>query len=173
VGEQREEPPRILRENVEAIAGLEAEALGGRSRGERVSDAIVRAIGRLGFVVAHLLVLAVWLAVNLGWLPGVRPFDPFPFGILTLIVSTEGVLLTLFVLISQNRMSRVADQRAHINLQVSLLAERESTRILRVLQDVAQELGVRHDDDEARQLAESTDLPSLARELKATLPEDR
>ena len=83
----------------------------------------------MSFVVFHLLLFGVWFMVNLGLTP-LRPFDTFPFGILTLIVSAEGVLLAIFVLVSQNRMSRQANQRAHLNLQIGLLAEQETTKLL-------------------------------------------
>jgi len=64
------------------------------------------------------IIVAGWIAANLNLIPGVRAFDPFPFGILALFVSSESVFLTIFVLISQNRMSRQAERRAHLDLQV-------------------------------------------------------
>ena len=67
----------------------------------------------------------------MGFIAALPPFDPFPFGILTLIVSTEGVLLAIIILISQNRMIRQADRRAHLDLQINLLAEQEASLILR------------------------------------------
>ena len=89
------------KDNAEAIARLEEEALRDRSFSERISDTIVRFIGTIGFVTFHILLFAVWCIVNLNLIPDIKPFDPFPFGILTLVVSSEGVLLALFILISQ------------------------------------------------------------------------
>ena len=63
-----------------------------------------------------------WIAINIGIISGLTPFDPFPFGLLTLIVSTEGVLLALIILISQNRMIRQADRRSHLVFFTDLLA---------------------------------------------------
>ncbi len=166
------ETERSAHESVREVVRLEQEALAERSPGERVSDAITRFIGRLGFVAAHLVVMLAWFAVNLGLLPGVRPFDPFPFGILTLIVSAEGVLLALFILISQNRMSRQADLRAHLTLQVSLLAEKESTRMLQILEGLGERLGVAARDETVEKLVTPTDVPGLARELKENLPDE-
>ncbi len=166
------ETERSAHESVRDVVHLEQQSLAERSLGERVSDAITRFIGTLGFVVWHLLAMVAWCVVNLGLLAGVTPFDPFPFGILTLIVSAEGVLLALFILISQNRMSRQADLRAHLTLQVSLLAETESTRMLQIREGLGERLGVAARDDTVEKLVTPTDVPGLARELKENLPDD-
>jgi uncharacterized membrane protein len=160
-------------ENIQAIARLEQEAIERRSPGERVSDAITRVMGSIGFAIAHAIGFLVWFAVNLRLVPGVRPFDPFPFGILTLIVSGEGVILAIFVLISQNRASRLSNQRAHLNLQISLLAEQESTKLLQKMQAIARKLEVEESDQdlEVERLSRSTHLGVLAEELKKSIPE--
>jgi uncharacterized membrane protein len=92
--------------NIAAIAKLEEEALDRRTRTERDSDAIVKFIGSVKFLVLHAILVAVWSTVNLNLIPFVKAFDPFPFGILALFVPAESVFLTIFVLISQNRMAR-------------------------------------------------------------------
>jgi uncharacterized membrane protein len=160
-------------QNIEAIARLEQEAIERRSRGERVSDGITRVIGRMGFAVLHLAGLLVWFTVNLGLVPGIRPFDSFPFGILTLIISSESVILAIFVLASQNRASRLSSQRAHLNLQISLLAEQESTKLLQKIQAIAQKLGIEENEQdlEVERLSQSTHLGALAQELKKSMPE--
>lgn len=158
-------------QNIQTIAKLEHEAIDQRTRGERVSDSITRFMGSMTFVVLHLVWLGVWFTVNLGAIPGVKPFDPFPFGILTLIVSTEGVILAIFVLISQNRMSRLSNQRAHLNLQISLLAEQETTKILQKLKAISDRLDI-PGDEVAERLSQDTHLEVLAQELRKSLPED-
>lgn len=158
--------------NVEAIARLEQEALHHRSLTERVSDAITRVTGSMTFVGLHVLLFAAWVLINLDLIPGVRPFDPFPFGILTLIVSTEGVFLAIFILISQNRMSRQADRRAHLDLQVSMLAEQELTMMLRMQQRLCEHLGIDVEPvkQEAERLMQRTDVQRLVEELEEKLP---
>lgn len=160
-------------QNIQAIARLEQEAIERRSGGERVSDAITRVMGSTGFAVLHVVGFLVWFMVNLKLIPGVRPFDPFPFGILTLIVSSEGVILAIFVLISQNRASRLSNQRAHLNLQISLLAEQESTKLLQKVQAIAEKLGIEESEQdlEIERLSQSTHLGALAQELKKSIPE--
>src|SRR5208282_370926 len=84
--------------NIDAIAKLEHEALGRRTPTERVSDAITKLVGNVGFLLAQVILIAGWILANLLAIPGIKAFDPFPFGILALIVSSEGVFLTIFVL---------------------------------------------------------------------------
>jgi uncharacterized membrane protein len=161
------------RKNIETIVRLEEAAVQQRSLGERVSDAVTRVIGSMTFVVFHLILFGVWFGVNLGWTP-LRPFDPFPFGILTLIVSAEGVLLAIFVLVSQNRMSRQANQRAHLNLQINLLAEQETTKLLQKVQGILDHLGVEQTvpDQVAQHLSQETHVETLVSELQRSLPEE-
>jgi uncharacterized membrane protein len=161
------------RRNIETIVRLEEESVRSRSLGERFSDAFTRVMGSMSFVVFHLILFGVWFVVNLGWTP-LRPFDPFPFGILTLIVSAEGVLLAIFVLVSQNRMSRQANQRAHLNLQINLLAEQETTKLLQKVQTILDHLGVEQTahDREVQQLSQETHVETLVSELQRSLPEE-
>ncbi|HKG22057.1 MAG TPA: DUF1003 domain-containing protein [Blastocatellia bacterium] len=160
------------RSNVDAIVRLEQEALLQRSPAERMSDAITHFTGSVAFVIIHVLLFAFWVAANLSLIPWVRPFDPFPFGILTLIVSAEGVFLAIFILISQNRMTRQADRRAHLDLQISILAEQELTMILQMHQSLCRQLGVEIKDEmgEVTRLAQRTDVQRLENELKDRLP---
>jgi uncharacterized membrane protein len=106
--------------------------------------------------------------VNAGAIRGIRPFDPFPFPFLTMTVSLEAIFLALFVLASQNRLTRQADKRSHLDLQVDLLAEREMTAVLQLLQDIAQHLDVQTSvtPDQLRDLMKKTDLRRLTNRLE-------
>lgn len=161
-------PTDVAEQNIRAVADLERRLEGKRTLGERASGRLVRVLGSMPFAVFHLLLLSAWLVVNLGWVPGVPALDPFPFGILALGVSAEGVFLAIFVLIASNRLSREATQRAHLQLQVSLLAEAEVTKILALLGDLSRRLG--HDphlnDAQLGRLSEPTDLPAIADTLE-------
>ena len=115
--------------NVDAIAKLEHDARDRRTPTERVSDVITKLVGNMGFLLAQLILISGWGLVNLHVIPGLKAFDPFPFGVLALIVSSESVFLTIFVLISQSRMARQSERRSHLDLQVGMLAEQELTTI--------------------------------------------
>ena len=157
--------------NIAAIARLEEEALNRRTRTERDSDAIVKFIGSVKFLVLHGILVSVWVILNLNLLP-VKPFDPFPFGILALVVASESVFLTICVLISQNRMARQAERRSHLDLQVGMLAEQELTTMLQMLQKLCQHAGVdvKSANLQVQGFSENTDVGKLASELEEKLP---
>jgi uncharacterized membrane protein len=159
--------------NIAAIAKLEEEALKRRTRTERDSDAIVKFIGSPQFLLLHLILVMAWSLVNLSLIPHVRAFDPFPFGILALFVSSESVFLTIFVLISQNRMARQAERRSHLDLQVGMLTEQELTMMLQLLQKLCQHSGLDVESTklEVQGFSEHTDVQKLASELDEKLPE--
>jgi uncharacterized membrane protein len=159
------------RQNIETIARLENEEMEKRALGERVSDVFTGFMGSMTFVVIHLVAFAAWFLINTGHTP-LPAFDPFPFGILTLIVSGEGVLLAIFVLVSQNRMSRQANHRAHLNLQISLLAEQESTKLLQKVERILDRLGIEESpkDQAIELLGQETHLETLAEELRRKMP---
>lgn len=109
----------------------------------------------MGFFYAHVAWFGLWILINCGLIPGLPAFDPFPFGLLTMIVSLEAIFLSTFVLISQNRQAHLADLREGLDLQIDLLAEHEVTRMLRLVDGIAQKLGVEGaTDPEIEQLCE-------------------
>jgi uncharacterized membrane protein len=158
--------------NIDAIAKLEHDALARRTATERVSDLITKLVGNIWFLVAQLILISGWTIVNLNLIPAVKPFDPFPFGVLALTVSSESVFLTIFVLISQNRMARQSERRSHIDLQVGMLAEQELTTVLQMLQKLCHHMGVDVDSSkqEVQSFSKTTDVHKLASELEEKLP---
>ena len=158
--------------NIDAIAKLEHDALGRRTPSERVSDVITKLVGNLGFLLAQLILISGWTLLNLHVIPGFKTFDPFPFGVLALAVSSEGVFLTIFVLISQGRMARQSERRSHLDLQVSMLSEQELTTILQMLQKLCQHVGANVDSSkqEVQSFSKTTDVSKLASELEDKLP---
>lgn len=157
--------------NVEAVMRLEEEAIHRRSPAERLADKVTTAAGSTPFVIFHLFWFGGWILVNVGFIPGLTPFDPFPFSFLTLVVSLEAIFLTLLVLMSQNRMTKEADKRAHLDLQVNMLAEQEATVVLRTVKRIGKHLGLDEEsDEEMQQLAEKTDVHHLAKTLDEKSP---
>src|SRR6476469_4154393 len=109
---------------------------------ERIAEAITRFTGSMRFVYLHLAIFGFWIIANLGWVPGVPSWDP-SFVVLAMIASVEAIFLSTFVLISQNRMAAAADKRADLDLQISLLAEHEITKMVTLVSEIAEKLGVR------------------------------
>lgn len=165
--------PNPSRANIEAIAQLERNALHGRTPAERFSEKTVKFIGSITFLLLQAQLMAAWMLINLNLIPGIKPFDRFPFGILALIVSAESMILTIFVLISQNRLLRQSEKRAHLDLQVGLLAEQELTAVVEMLHKLCEHAGVNvNSSKHARNFGEATDVHEISRELDEKLPED-
>lgn len=156
--------------NVEQVAKLETQQVHARTLTERIAGAVTRAAGTATFAVAHLAWFLSWIALNAGLVRRVRPFDPFPFNLLTMIVSLEAIFLSIWILISQNQMSRQADRREHLNLQVNILAEQEATATLRIVRRVAEHLGL-DIADANDSLEQETNVEHLAAAVDEALPE--
>jgi len=159
-------------QNIEAIARMEQEFLERRTLSQRVGDAIAGLAGSMTFVWLHFALFSFWIPANLGHIPGVTPFDPWPFVLLTLLMSVEGVLLATTVLMKQNRMQRRADQRDHLNLQIDLLAEKEITKMLQMLGLICERLQIQEPalDHEIEQLSQETAVDRLAADVQQSLP---
>jgi uncharacterized membrane protein len=157
-----------LEENVEAIKRWERAAQHSRSSAEQLSDWVTRTVAKGPVLLFHVGWFAFWLIANLHVIPGVTPFDPFPFPLLTMVVSLEAIFLSLFVLASQNRLSHQSDKRSELDLQIDLLAEREMTTVLRLLQDIARHLDVKISmtSEQIRDLVKRTDIPKLTDKLE-------
>jgi uncharacterized membrane protein len=148
---------KVVERNIRALLEQRQEQQGSRSRQEKIADAVTRFTGSMRFVYIHLAVFGSWIVINLGWLPGVPRFDP-SFVVLAMVASVEAIFLSTFVLISQNRMSALADKRADLDLQVSLLAEHEITRLITLVSAMAERMGV----DQAR----DPELSELSRDVR-------
>ena len=157
--------------NIDSIMKLEKEAIHSRSPAEHIADKITTFAGSTPFLIVHVIWFGLWVIANVGLIPGLTPFDPFPFSFLTLVVSLEAIFLTLLVLMSQNRMIKEADKRTHLDLQLNMLAEQEATALLKLVQRIGKHLGVEEESDQtAQELAEETDVHKLAKELDERLP---
>lgn len=150
----------VIERNIRTIIDLRHKAANRRDLEARVSDIITDVSGRMIFVYFHVVWFGLWIILNTGLL-GFKAFDPFPYGLLTMIVSLEAIFLSTFVLISQNRMNELAESRADLDLHIGLLSEHETTRVLQMLDAIQTKLGIENH-------AES-DLADLEMETK---PED-
>ena len=162
---------QTMRRNIEAVARLQENLDRNRTLGDWVADEVGAFSGSIQFVIVHALFFGAWIVINLGWIPGIPKFDPFPFLLLSAAVSLEAIFLSTFVLMKQNRMSRREELRAHLDLQINILAEREMTLVLQLLQRISTRLGVRLSTTEIEELTEETSVEELAKELEEKLPD--
>ncbi len=136
----------VLERNIQALKERREQDEIRSTAEERIADAITRFTGSMRFVYLHLAFFGFWIVANLGWIPGVPRWDE-SFVVLAMIASVEAIFLSTFVLISQNRMAAAADKRADLDLQISLLAEHEITKLATLVSDIAERLGVRTEVD--------------------------
>lgn len=132
---------QVIERNIRTIIHLRTKAAKERSLQDRTADAITSFSGRMIFAYVHIVWFGIWILLNTGWL-GVRVFDPFPYGLLTMVVSLEAIFLSTFVLISQNRLSEETERRADLDLHIGLLTEHELTRVLQMLDVIQDKLGI-------------------------------
>ena len=147
--DHREDNPalsNIIERNIRQIIQLRLKAARGQGLQDRIAGAITTFSGRMVFLYLHVIWFCVWIALNTGRI-GVRPFDPFPYGLLAVVVSLEAIFLSTFVLISQNLLGREAERIADLGLQTGLLTEHELTRVLRMLRAIQDKMGITNDED--------------------------
>lgn len=138
---------RTLAENIRTLEDRRRREAASASAGERVAARITAFTGSMTFVAVHVVLYGAWIAVNLGRVPGVRPFDP-SFVMLAMEASVEAIFLSTFVLISQNRMMAAADRRGDLDLHINLLAEHELTKVAALLERIAERLDIGERDPE-------------------------
>ena len=156
----------VIERNIETMLDFRDADEQRRSPQDRIADALTRFSGSMWFAYLHVFWFASWIGVNEGWL-GRQAFDPFPFGLLTMIVSLEAIFLSTFVLISQNRAAALADIRSELDLQIDLMSEHEVTQLLRMTQAIGAKLGVDEcQSTELTQLREEVPLLGVIRELQ-------
>jgi uncharacterized membrane protein len=147
----------VVQQNIDTIIQLDKSARAQRTASDRVVDAITTFCGSLSFVWVHAVWFGLWIGENL--LRGRTGFDPYPFPLLTLIVSLEAIFLSTFILISQNRDLHLSERRNQLDLQINLLSEQENTKILTMLNQIADKLGVDVSQDPTVQVLEQPTRP--------------
>ena len=130
-----------LRRNIDVLRERRRQEEANARFADRLADRITGFTGSMTFVFLHLAAYGFWIVANLGWVPGFAPWDP-TFVVLAMVASVEAIFLSTFVLISQNRMMAAADQRADLDLQISLLTEHEVTNLIRMVRQIAERVGV-------------------------------
>jgi uncharacterized membrane protein len=161
-----------LKRNIAALRKRRDEEEARASADERLARAITRFSGSMRFVYVHALLYGAWIVANLAWIPGVRPWDP-TFVVLAMIASVEAIFLSTFILITQNRMAAQADRRAELDLQVSLLAEAEITKLVALVSEIAARMEVpdaqQDDIQEMKQLVQPEAVLDAIEEAQAEI----
>jgi uncharacterized membrane protein len=171
--DRRQHSPTRRAGTQQARQSLAAHQAAQRSSIERIADVLTRGAASTPFLVFHVVWFVGWIVWNTGAL-GIAPFDPFPFGLLTLVVSLEAIFLSIFVLMAQSRESAVAELREEVSLQVVLRMEEEVTKTLQLVAGLYTRLGQQvSDDPELRAMLGPLDADGIERDLIEQIKEAR
>ncbi len=130
----------------------------------RIATKIADLTGSIAFVVLNTIWFVVWIVINLPGSP--IEFDPFPFSLLTMIVSLEAIILSIFVLISENSQSQRAERLARLEMEINIIAEREITKLMGLVSDIHEHLGLATEPD-VEEMRMETRLDDLAQIVDA------
>jgi uncharacterized membrane protein len=163
--------PSFIQKNVDErrlmINRLKTKAVSGRSYAEKIADWITKSFGSLTFLLLNISFFALWIIVNLGLIPIIVPFDPFPFGLLTMMVSLEAILLTIFVLISQTRIEQIDNLREDVDLHFEIITEEEITKLMQMTKLIAEKNKINFKDDiELKEMLKPLDLKTIENALE-------
>ena len=155
------------------LSAFRAQSARNRSFSVRIADKLTTGIGSIPFLIFHICLFTFWIMFNLRVLFSAEPFDPFPFGLLTLLMTLEQSLLTIFIIISQNRASEVADLRNEMDLQINILAEEEISKVIHMLRLIGEKLDINEitNDHEARVMESPINHVELEKQIQQEVEE--
>lgn len=150
---------------------LEATSLRKRTWATRLADHLTIYTSTPFFLFLNVGFFILWISANTGMIPGITPFDPYPFGFLTMVVSLEAIVLSIFVLISQNRAAQIATLREELHLRINLIAEQEITKSLEMLLALQKKAGIENDDPEMEKMLGTINPDQLEASIEKQLAE--
>lgn len=152
------------------IRSFKAKANARRSISDRFADFLTQSFGTSWFFIVNALFFLLWILWNIGMIPGLAIIDPFPFGLLTMVVSLEAIFLAIIVLISQNREARIAELREEVELYINTYAENEITKIMYLQTLLLKKNGVDISSDaEVQEMLKELEADKIEHELEKQL----
>ncbi len=146
---------------------IKAKADAKRTPMEKLADFMTRFFGSIGFLILNFAIFIFWILANANLIPGMPAFDPYPFNLLTTFVSLEAIILAIFVLISQNRTTKVDDLREETDLQLNLISEKEITKLMKMMALILKKSGVDlSEDPELREMMRPVSEEEIERMLE-------
>lgn len=142
---------------------------------EKWADALAKfltkSFGTLRFLILTLVFILLWILANLGLIPGINPFDLFPFVWLITLVQLFSITLSIIILISQNQEMRINKIRQQMDFEINVRAEHEITKILNMIEEIHTELGIAKVDKELEQMKEMTDISEIKKDVEQIIKE--
>lgn len=157
-------------QRLDAISSFKARANAKRSTVDKIADGLTAYFGTVFFLVLNAVFFAVWIVWNMGFVSGLAIIDPFPFGLLTMVVSLEAIFLAIIVLISQNRESKIAELRQEFELYINTYAESEITKLIYLQTLLLEKNGIDiSNDTEVQSMLKALESDVIEEELKKQL----
>lgn len=160
---------RLAAKRRQYFRSFEAKSLRSRSILTQFADRLTEVCGSTSFLIFHIAWFVTWILINTGHVGFITPFDPFPFGLLTMVVSLEAIFLALFILVSQNRQAYISTIRDEVHMGVSLISEEEITKVLEILAEIRKEVGIKKPDPELDKMLERIDTSYLEKTITEQL----
>lgn len=133
---------------------------------DKLAVFIINILGSMLFLLCCIVIFALWISWNIRLIPGLKPFDPFPFSTLEMSVSIFAIILSVSVLINQNRQGRIEKIRQQVEFEVNVRAEHEITKILGLIHEIHQKMGLSSQhDEELEQMKEKTNINEIQRSV--------
>lgn len=155
------------------IKSMKAKANAKRTFAQKMADFLTATFGNMWFLILNAIWFTGWVLLNTGSIPGLTPFDPYPFGLLTTIVSLEAIMLAIAVLISQNRSAQVEDLREEVDLQVDIITEKEITKVAQMMVLLLEKNGINlKKDKELEETLHPTNFETIEKELESQVLEE-
>ena len=166
INNQKENPKQnFLNRNLKSYTEFE----------EKWADALAKfltkSFGTLRFLILTLIFIILWIIVNLGLIPGINPFDLYPFVWLITLVQLFSIVLSITILISQNQETRINEVRQQMDFEINVRAEHEITKILRMIEKIHTELGIAKLDKELEQMEETTNISEIKEDIEQVIEE--
>ncbi|OGE81576.1 MAG: hypothetical protein A3H72_03125 [Candidatus Doudnabacteria bacterium RIFCSPLOWO2_02_FULL_48_8] len=156
-----------VKKREQILRSYKAKADAKRTFAEKLADQMTGSFGSMTFLVLNVIFFTVWLLINTGRIAGAEIFDPFPFVLLTMVVSLEAIFLAIFVLISQNRAAKIEDIREEVELQINIIAEKEVTKLMKMVALLLEKHGIDlQEDQELQKMLKTVSATELEKRLE-------
>jgi uncharacterized membrane protein len=153
------------------IRSFEAEELKKRPFVVKLADALTSRFGTITFLTINVVIYAFWILMNTGRIPGLPVIDPYPYSFMNSFVSIEAIILSIIVLMSQNRENQREILRNELGLQVELISEKQITKILELLKELHDKEAKDVHDEELEEMTKELDTSYIERKLNEQLNE--
>jgi uncharacterized membrane protein len=157
--------PNFLKKSIKSYIEFEEKWV------DALAKFLTKSFGTLRFLILVLVFIVLWITINLGLIPGISPFDIYPFVWLVTLVQLFSIILSIIILISQNQEERINEVRQQMDFEINVRAEQEITKILHMIEEIHTRLGIAKLDNELEQMKESIIISEVKEDVEKIIEE--